>query len=190
MKNPFSIPKTTGVQKVEDPVVLGLDPSWTALAMCGLQIIEKKVETWPSLLTSEKEDFLSQQARMDCLGRDFMAFVEDVFPTLIAIEGYAMGSKTRPQQAGELGGHLRWLLWKAKYPFVIVPPTVLKKYVTGKGNAAKEVMMMIAYKRWNYEAVDNNACDAYCLARFAHEFLQERRTKTFHTLAKKCEHVS
>ena len=40
-----------------------------------------------------------------------------------------------------------------------------KKFITGKGNAPKEFMLMEVYKRFNEEFRDNNICDAYCLAR-------------------------
>ena len=37
-------------------------------------------------------------------------------------------------------GLLKHKMWKNKIPFKSFPPTVIKKFATGKGNANKEVM--------------------------------------------------
>ena len=43
----------------------------------------------------------------------------------------------------------------------------LKKYATGKGTAKKQEMLLQIYKRWGVEFNDDNAADAYALARLA-----------------------
>jgi crossover junction endodeoxyribonuclease RuvC len=43
----------------------------------------------------------------------------------------------------------------------------LKKYATGKGTSKKQEMLMQIYKRWHVEFNDDNAADAYALARLA-----------------------
>jgi crossover junction endodeoxyribonuclease RuvC len=108
---------------------------------------------------------------------------------LVAIEGYAMGSRTRPQMAGELGGHLRLLLWQAGIPYIIVPPTSLKKYVLGKGNAAKELMLKEVFRKWGYDTTSNDRADAYALARIAAEFAAGGWTKKFEGIAQGFECV-
>lgn len=50
---------------------------------------------------------------------------------------------------------------------LMIPPMTLKKYATGKGNAKKQEMLLQIYKRWNVEFNDDNAADAYALARLA-----------------------
>ena len=47
---------------------------------------------------------------------------------------------------------------------MLVPPTVLKKFVTGKGNSKKDEMRLGAYKRWAFEDKSDDVVDAYCLA--------------------------
>lgn len=42
----------------------------------------------------------------------------------------------------------------------MVPPTTLKKFVTGKGNAEKSLMIREVYKRWGFDAADDNQADA------------------------------
>jgi hypothetical protein len=48
-----------------------------------------------------------------------------------------------------------------------VPPMTLKKYATGKGTSKKQEMLLQIYKRWGVEFNDDNAADAYALARLA-----------------------
>tara|TARA_B100000287_G_scaffold67364_1_gene58913 strand:+ start:144 stop:737 length:594 start_codon:yes stop_codon:yes gene_type:complete len=62
---------------------------------------------------------------------------EEVF-----LEGYAFATvgKSHVRSVAENTGLLKHKLWKMKVPFKTYPPTVIKKYATGKGNANKEVM--------------------------------------------------
>jgi Holliday junction resolvasome RuvABC endonuclease subunit len=83
----------------------------------------------------------------------------------VAMEGYAFGSQMA-NMLGELGGMVKLtLLDFGVYP-LIVPPTNLKKYVTGKGNGVpKSQMLLYVYKKWGVEFTDDNAADSYSLAR-------------------------
>lgn len=54
------------------------------------------------------------------------------------IEGYSFQSVGRVFAIAENGGILKYLLWKNMIEYSIVPPTVIKKFATGKGNATKE----------------------------------------------------
>ena len=184
-----------------DVTPIGVDASWTGLAVTAL---ERAAELLPlgtaklswqvrlsEVLSTSPADFPSQAARLESLGSQFLDVVNGARgeSCLVAIEGYAMGSKTRPQMAGELGGHLRLLLWQAGIPYIIVPPTTLKAYTSGSGQSKKSMMMMKAFKRWGYEAAGEDECDAYCLARVAAEFAAGGWTKKFEGLAQGFEVV-
>ncbi len=88
---------------------------------------------------------------------------------LVAIEGIAFMSRnsTSTSQLSAINYMVREKLYNLGVPFVIVAPTSLKKFVTGKGNAGKDIVMLEAYKRWNVSITDNNICDAYGLAKIA-----------------------
>lgn len=59
---------------------------------------------------------------------------------MVYIEGYSYGSTGKVFHIAENTAVLKYNLWDAKLDFEIVPPTVIKKYATGKGNANKEKM--------------------------------------------------
>jgi hypothetical protein len=61
--------------------------------------------------------------------------VEKVF-----IEGYAFGAVGRVFQIAENAGLLKYMIWKAGMSIGTIPPTAIKKFATGKGNANKEKM--------------------------------------------------
>lgn len=58
----------------------------------------------------------------------------------VFIEDYSFGSTGRVFNIAENCGLLKHKLWKAGIPFTTIPPTVIKKHATGKGNANKEVL--------------------------------------------------
>jgi Holliday junction resolvasome RuvABC endonuclease subunit len=60
----------------------------------------------------------------------------------ICLEGYAYGagSKGLVFQIGENTGALKQKMFQMGIPFIVTPPTVIKKFATGKGNSNKEKM--------------------------------------------------
>lgn len=178
---------------------IGVDASWTGLAVTALVHGDHDMKPTgvrlSEVLSTKPADFPSQAARLESLGCQFMrqVFIAETGlrdQVLVAIEGYAMNAKWGREMAGELGGHLRILLWQAGIPYIIVPPSLVKKYVTGKGVAPKDVMMMTVFKRWGYESPCNNSCDAYVLSRIAAEFAAGGWTKKFEVLAQGFEVVA
>lgn len=60
--------------------------------------------------------------------------------TKVFIEDYSYGSTGRVFHIAENTGILKYLLWNNNINFVTIPPTVIKKIATDKGNANKELM--------------------------------------------------
>lgn len=85
---------------------------------------------------------------------------------LVVIEGYAYAGKFNNSLQYELGACIRMRLYERSVSFVEVPPTSLKKFVTGKGNAKKDLMLLGVYKRWDFDTEDDNEADAFGLAKF------------------------
>ena len=144
----------------DKPVYLGIDQSYSGFAI--------------TLLDAEnKTDYYSIVYKAEGLGverlKNIQAFIMDTLfdYTIVdaAMEGYAFGSQMA-NMLGELGGMVKLtLLDFGIYP-LIVPPTNLKKYVTGKGNGiSKSQMLLYVFRKWGAEITDDNAADSYALAK-------------------------
>lgn len=58
----------------------------------------------------------------------------------VFIEDYSFASTGRVFNIAENTGILKYLLWNNGISFMTIPPTVIKKMATGKGNANKDLM--------------------------------------------------
>lgn len=87
---------------------------------------------------------------------------------LVVMEGYSFGSRGRAMfSLGELGGVIRCALDDAGIPWVALPPSVVKKLATGKGNAKKELVLVEAVKRLGYTGSSTDEADALWLLQAA-----------------------
>jgi len=139
------------------PVYLGIDQSFTGFAMCAY-----KDNTYYAEVYKSTNKGMPRMLDIRAFIRDWISRVEILD---VAMEGYAMGAKGKVFHLGELGGLVKMELADIdKYP-LIIPPTTLKKYVTGAGSGQKNQMILHTYKKWGQTFTDDNACDAYGLAR-------------------------
>ena len=87
---------------------------------------------------------------------------------LVVLEDYAYSRTNRSHQMGELGGVIRTHLALAmERKVVLVSPTALKKFATGKGNAKKDLVLVEAVRRLGYDGCDHNESDALWLLHMA-----------------------
>ncbi len=83
---------------------------------------------------------------------------------VVVIEGHSFNSKfTHAHSLGELAGVVKVVLLKRGVPFQIIPPALLKRFATGKGNADKNLMLATAIRDLKYEGSDHNEADALFL---------------------------
>ena len=88
----------------------------------------------------------------------------------VYIEGPSyMSSGQYVLQMGALHFLLRLFLYKRKVSYKVIAPGTLKKFVTGKGNSKKDLMLLKVFKRWGVEFEIDDLADAYGLARMALE---------------------
>ncbi len=85
-------------------------------------------------------------------------------PALVVIEGYAYARGNQQAAMGELGGVIRLALQESGVSWMVIPPSNLKKFVTGKGNSPKERVMLDAYKRFWIDGPTTDEVEATCLA--------------------------
>ncbi len=100
-------------------------------------------------------------------------------PHLVVIEGPSYGSGTGDRQQGHheragLWWHTTYRLWRVEIPFAVVPPSVLKKYATGRGNASKQEVLLAAARRYpGVDIANDNEADAVVLLALALDHLGE-----------------
>lgn len=140
--------------------ILGLDLSLTGT---GWATSVATNGTWEPPKTSSRGC-----ERLDWILQRLLDLVQDSqgkrIIDLVVLEGYSFGSSAAGVRAiGELGGLIRWALWKKRIPYAEVPPKSLKLYATGKGNAGKPEMLVAAMKRLGFEGHDDNQVDAVWL---------------------------
>lgn len=155
------------------PVALGIDQSLTGFALAAVNTDKpEQYEIWVY-----KSDRSGVERLLDIKEwiESKLVFLEENgnLPVNAAMEGTVLASHSA-LKLGELAALVKITLYEmmiAENPDVAVPlqipPMTLKKYATGKGNAKKQEMMLQIYKRWDVELNDDNAADAYALARLA-----------------------
>lgn len=139
---------------------IGIDPS----TKTGIVILNKNGEVMhkEEIASNEKDDL----DRFDEIAQKVKSLVNKT--DKVTIEGFSYGSRGRgvSTQYG-IGWILRYVLYYAGVDFIEIPPTTLKKFATGKGNAKKEDMILPIYKRYGFEDKSDNVRDAYVLAQIA-----------------------
>lgn len=83
-----------------------------------------------------------------------------VHPDLVAMEGFSFGSVQAAHAVGGLGMTIRLRLYELAIPFIVIPPSSVKVFATGKGSAGKDEMFAAAIRRLGYEGNSKDQCDA------------------------------
>jgi len=143
---------------------IGIDQSYGGF---GLVVFNEKGEVADKqLLKFKKTDGDGERLLIifDYLNHLFWNLVLSEIPVKMAMEGYAYGAKLNREKMGELGGIVKTAWYDAtKKEAIIVAPTELKKFMTGKGNASK-ADMVAAVQKLEPDITDHNLADAYGLA--------------------------
>lgn len=88
-------------------------------------------------------------------------------PAQAVIEGYAINAQNRPFDLGEAGGILRLALAQREISYAVVPPALVKKFVTGNGQATKAQVQAAIERNWGFSFVQEDEADAYGMAQLA-----------------------
>jgi crossover junction endodeoxyribonuclease RuvC len=150
---------------------LGIDPSLTG---CAVAIV------------GEKGEFINSQRFSNKLrGMERLIFIRNKVAEVlndynwrhgikaVGIEGYARGAMNRREEAGELGGTLRILLFENKIQYIDIAPSQIKKFATGKGNAQKDHVLLAVYKKWGIEFKTNDEADAFVAAQVVRAMFED-----------------
>lgn len=147
---------------------VGIDPSLTATGICiidahgkpGLKTIRTKPETFNH----------DQYFRLDFIADSIRDMIEKLLNPVVFIERPFVNPKNVNDAQRDLYvlAHLiRRRLHYGKKPFLDISPMTLKKFVCGRGNSEKSMMLMKVYQNWDISAADDNQADAVGLAHMA-----------------------
>jgi len=154
-------------------IIAAVDPSLTGTAIC---ILEADTYGLIYLTTFKVPKDTIGVTRLAWLSKQVNATLKAHSPKEVFIEGYSFMSKGRSIfNLGELGGIFRLLLAKKWGGYYEIAPTSLKKFITGKGNSKKQIMLEQTYRKYGLGSEtlkDDNQVDAYGLARFGASFLK------------------
>lgn len=152
-------------QKTTDYYIAGIDYSLTSPSVCVT-----KIENGEFKYENSKFYFLRQSKHQQSIGRTFICHEYPSYSSAIErydklaswtlenlvwytgrvqkvfIEDFAFSATGRVFNIAENVGVLKKRLYDAKISFECIPPTVIKKFATGKGNAKKEVMYDAFYQ--------------------------------------------
>jgi crossover junction endodeoxyribonuclease RuvC len=139
--------------------ILGIDPStktgWTLL-------------TWDNNRWSHKSGVQLFRGtgfeRVHTANLWLKAFLAANAPDLVVIEGYAYGNAFTIVTLVEVGTALRLALYEGAHSWYTCPPTVLKKFVCGKGTVKKEQILLEVYKHWGIAFSSSDEADSFGLA--------------------------
>ena len=163
----MSIIQSGATQAPPTPIFIGLDLSLTSTGVATIHGDIVTVRRVTSKATSGTS--ADTAARLDRIVAEILGHVPLSDSTHVAIEGPSYGSVGTGQH---VRGGLWWLvrteLARAGIDTIIVAPSTLKKYATGKGNAGKDAVLAAVIRRYPLvEVTGNDEADALVLAAIA-----------------------
>ena len=140
-------------------IVCGIDYSMTSPALCVYNTDSGEFKfdncTFYFLTQSKKYEidtenihgmlfeYDDEMQRYDIISSYFLDRIMENEVDKVYMEDYSMGSKGRVFHIAENTGVLKYRMWSFGIPFQTIPPTVIKKFASGKGNANKERMQEV-----------------------------------------------
>lgn len=153
-------------------VIVGVD-----LSLRGTGLVAVRCDDMGAKLGNGLEVLRTLRLHTDAdeiAGFDRLAFIESAVlqfytsagdVTAVAFEGAGLASQ-QAHSLGALHGIVKLALWRLGASMFDIPPSTLKKFVTGKGHSEKQVVMKRVLTRWGFDDDDDNVCDAFacCMA--------------------------
>lgn len=138
----------------------GIDP-----ATCtGMALVGEGEDRGKTIHLSEERGY----SRLHLIAEEVNRILTVWTPAVVAVEHYAwVRNISSFITLVGVGTVIRSVLYQRQIPWVEVPPTVLKKWTTGKGNATKDQMAAAVKDRWAYHSASHDIVDAFALAQMA-----------------------
>jgi Holliday junction resolvasome RuvABC endonuclease subunit len=150
---------------------------------------------YKELILYPKKDLQDSIHKMRFWKKEVSRLADKFNPDLWCIEDYAFGIGTSGKlfTIGEIGGTVKLavdnLIRKSKSYHLIqilfIPPTVVKKMMTGKGNAKKSLIIKEVYKK-GFETDDEDIADAWALTYCGVKYFSDKKISSYPDFRKKC----
>lgn len=149
------------------PRIIAIDLSMTSTGLCRADIGPDGHDIALATVTSKAgtdKSYRAVSARLAAITGDCAGAMDGA--DLVVLEGPAFSSQGQ-------GVHSRYWLWGKVYdaaaaagiPVLVPTPNQRCKYITGKGNAAKDAVLAATIRRWpDVEVGGNDQADALVLA--------------------------
>jgi Holliday junction resolvasome RuvABC endonuclease subunit len=114
-----------------------------------------------NIIYYKKDQFSNNIEKFIWINTKIIDFILQDKPEFISIEGYAYGAKGKVFEIGEATGDIKRRIWENKIPLRIFDPTSIKMFITGVGNADKELMKLHYKGIIPIETINEDIIDAY-----------------------------
>jgi crossover junction endodeoxyribonuclease RuvC len=149
---------------------IGLDLSLTATGICVMGA-GGHVEL-SCIVGSKPEPCVLDTLRFSRQARQIMHECRPKPTDLIVIEDYAYAAPGQITRLAEFAGTVKYMLLEEydipQERICLCHNGTLKKFLTGKGNAEKQLVLMKVLQRWNTIMTNDNLADAFGLAMLGH----------------------
>jgi len=163
--------------------ICGLDLSLTGTGVIVLKLNEKNdlvVNELVKSKPSKEKTHLSEIIRLKELVDNIFKIISEKIDLkkddiLFVIEGlsFGMGRTNTLTVLAALNYLVRLNIYNLNHKFIIVAPTSLKKFIAGKGNVKKDVMLLKIFTTYNMQFFDDNLADAFGLAKIGETLIMD-----------------
>ncbi len=91
---------------------------------------------------------------------------------LVIMEEYAFSQHGHAFSLGELGGMIKLMSMDFRFPLVIMPIPVHKKFTTGVGNSKKDLMIKEVFKKYDVDTDNDNVADAVSMLKTFQKYME------------------
>jgi crossover junction endodeoxyribonuclease RuvC len=146
---------------------IGIDPSYSST---GLIILDENAEIQKQEIYKFNKKGTDTEWRLIQVKEKLinpiieMNLTDDI---KVCMEGPSYSSRgSHVLQMGALNYFIRYWLKVHEIDYTVRTPNELKKFVTGKGNCKKDLILLKVFQKWDVEFTCDDLADAYGLARY------------------------
>lgn len=146
---------------------IGIDPSYSSTGLIILNEEAKIIKQETYTVNKKGTNTVWRLEKVKEKLIDPIILMHETEPIKVCMEGPSYSSRgSYVLQMGALNYFIRYWLHTAKIDYTVRTPNELKKFVTGKGNCKKDLILLKVFKKWGEEFECDDLADAYGLARY------------------------